>query len=304
MQRIIEAMLVLCCLQLLLCAGVCAAEFASDRVAEPVVISADNDDWDDFDTAFADYSAAQDSVSEVLIADPFESLNRCFFWFNDKLYFYMIKPVAKGWRAVAPRPLRTSIKNVFSNLSTPVRLGNCLLQFKFYDFGTELYRFTMNSTFGLAGLFDVAATYADVAMVAEDFGQTLGAYGLGHGFYLVLPVVGPSSLRDFAGSLVDSYADPLLYVDWDSWDYVAVKVGDVENRLSLDHDTYEGVVRDSIDPYLFLRLAYAQRRRAQVGKRSYDLKLFQAPLFDSDWLNPSPLFESDWLNPSAWFGVR
>lgn len=291
MKRMFGLLLIFCCLQLVV-GGVCSAGTQADAdVPVMVVAGAVDSDWDDFESSFDTASAAPESSEpDLLIADPLEWLNRGSFWFNDKLYFYMVKPVARGLRVVVPRPARVSVKNFFYNIASPIRIGNCLLQFKFRDFGTELYRFTVNSTFGVAGLFDVAESYAGVKPVSEDFGQTLGAYGLGHGFYLVLPIVGPSSLRDVGGTFVDSYVDPLRYANLSSLDYVIVRGVDVENRISLDNDTYEGVVRDSLDPYLFIRSAYAQRRLAQVGKRAYNLNLFQGPLFDSDWLNPF-----DWL---------
>ncbi len=263
---------------------------AAETIDEPIVIAEADNPFADFDTAFDDFHSPGDKESVKLISDPLEPVNRGVFWVNDKLYFYVFKPIAKGFRLVLPRPARVSVKNFFSNLTTPIRLGNTLVQFKFRDFGTELYRFVINSTFGVLGLFDPAESVAGVKKVSEDFGQTLGFYGFGHGFYLVLPVVGPTSLRDVSGSFVDSFADPLRYADLETLEYIGVRWFDVENRLSLDHDTYEGIVQDSLDPYLFMRSAYAQRRLAQVGKGSYNLNIFQSPLFDSDMLNPFEWF--------------
>jgi phospholipid-binding lipoprotein MlaA len=242
---------------------------------------------DDFDAAFGDDDPV---VSEALISDPLQPLNRGIFWVNDKLYFYLFKPVAKGYRLVVPRPARVSVGNFFSNLATPVRAGNALLQFKFRDFGTETYRFVINTTFGIGGLFDPAESVAGVKRSVEDFGQTLGHYRVGHGFYLVLPIVGPSSLRDATGFFVDSFADPLRYANLDTDEYMGVKSLDSENRLSLDNDTYEGIVHDAIDPYSFIRAAYVQRRLAQVGKDTYNINIFEGPLFDSDLLNPFDWF--------------
>lgn len=242
----------------------------------------------DFDADFGDFSHG--SIPEKLINDPFESVNRKVFWVNDKLYFYLFKPVASGYRLVVPRQTRVSVGNVFSNLAGPIRAGNALLQFKFREFGTELYRFVVNSTFGIGGLFDPAESIAGVKPQIEDFGQTLGSYGLGHGFYLILPIVGPSSLRDGVGGFVDSFADPLKYTHLETSEYLGVKLFDVTNRLSLDRDTYEGIVRDSLDPYLFIRAAYAQRRHTQVGENTYNINLFDGPIFDGDLLNPLEWF--------------
>ena len=272
-----------------------AAEMSSGPGTDSgeIVLAAQMSDEEAFAAAFGDDPALPEQSSEVLIADPLEPVNRGFFWINDKLYFYLFKPVARGYRYLVPRPARVSVGNAFNNLAAPIRIGNALLQLKFHDFGTELYRFVINSTFGVVGLFDVAESVAGVEPAIEDFGQTLGFYGAGHGFYLVLPVVGPSSLRDAAGSFADSFADPLRYTNLATREFVGIKVFEAENRLSLDRDTYEGVVRDALDPYLFLRAAYAQRREAQVGENAFNLNLFQGPLFDSDLLNP---FE--------WFGYQ
>ncbi|MEE4253646.1 MAG: VacJ family lipoprotein [Desulfuromusa sp.] len=245
---------------------------------------------DDFDAEFGDEFSDGPVVTEKLIADPLQPLNRGTFWVNDKLYFYLFKPVARGYRQVLPRPVRVSVGNFFNNLATPIRAGNALLQCKFRDVGTETYRFVINSTFGVVGLFDPADSVAGVKKTVEDFGQTLGHYGFGHGFYLVLPIVGPSSLRDATGVFVDSYADPLRYSHLETTENLGIKILDAENRLSLDRETYEGIVRDSIDPYLFIRAAYVQRRLAQVGKDTYNVNIFEGPLFDTDLLDPFDWF--------------
>lgn len=255
----------------------------------PVYTVADSRPDADFDADF-DEEFFGGPAEEKLINDPFEPVNRGIFWVNDKLYFYVIKPVVRGYRLVVPRPARVSVGNVFSNLAAPIRAGNALLQLNFRHFGTEVYRFVINTTFGLGGLFDPAGSVAGVKPAIEDFGQTLGSYGAGHGFYLVLPIVGPSSLRDGIGSFVDSFADPWRYMGLETFEFIGVKASDVTNRLSLDRDTYEGIVRDAIDPYLFIRASYAQRRKAQVGESGYNINLLRGPLFDSDLLDPFEWF--------------
>ncbi|SHJ79246.1 phospholipid-binding lipoprotein MlaA [Malonomonas rubra DSM 5091] len=250
----------------------------------------DADFADDFDNEFDDAG----DVEEILISDPLEPLNRGFFWFNDKLYFYLMKPVARGYRLILPQSARIAVGNAFYNVATPVRAANDVMQFKFKSLATELYRFIVNSTVGLGGLFDPAAKLAGVEKVDdEDFGQTLGYYGTGHGFYLVLPVIGPSSARDAVGSLVDTFADPIRYANITTLEYYGVKSFRVVNSLSLDRDTYEGIVRDSLDPYLFVRAAYAQRRTAQIGKvdyNLYDILTFEDDFWDEDF------------NPFKWLG--
>jgi len=248
---------------------------------------ASTDDFDaDFDADFDDDFDNSSATPEKLIADPLEPFNRGVFWINDKLYFYCFKPVARGYRLVLPRPARVSVSNFFSNLATPIRAGNALLQLKFRSFGTELYRFVINTTFGIGGLFDPAANIGGVKKIPMDFGQTLGYYHVGPGFYLVLPIVGPSSLRDATGAFVDSFADPLRYANLSTREYLAIKFWYAENRLSLDKDTYEGIISDSLDPYLFIRSAYAQLRQAQISQNSYDMKMFEEPVFDTQGLDP------------------
>ena len=265
-----------------------AADLAMVDVPTQVIPEHQRNDLfdDDFADDFHDFDD-EGSVDEILIDDPLERFNRGVFWVNDKLYFYLIKPVAKGYRLILPRQARVSVRNVFSNVATPVRATNDLLQFKFYDLATELYRLIVNSTVGLGGLFDPASSLAGVAETDdEDFGQTLGYYGAGHGFYLVLPVVGPSSLRDAVGGVADSFADPLRYAELTTLEYFGVKSFKVVNSLSLDRDTYEGIVRDSLDPYLFVRAAYAQRRVAQIGKIEYDILSLNGDFLEDEALNP------------------
>ncbi len=199
----------------------------------------------------------------LTIADPIEPVNRAFFWVNDKLYFYLFKPLARGLRIV-PEPGRAAVKRAFANLLFPVRFAGNLLQFKFRGAGIELDRFLVNSTIGLAGLFDPAKDLLFLDPHEEDLGQTFGHYGIGHGFYLVIPVFGPSSVRDGIGRIGDIYLDPLVYTGLTSGEYYGLKGFALINALSLDKDTYEQIKQDALDPYLFVRNAYVQHRQAQV----------------------------------------
>ena len=221
---------------------------------------------DDFDLEFADDSLEEEDAP--LISDPLEGLNRGIFWFNDKLYFYLLKPVARVYRVV-PRSARKSVGNFFSNLRSPVRILNSALQLKFADAGRESVRFFVNSLIGLGGLIDVADDYGQIPKNEEDFGQTLGSYRVGQGPYLVLPFFGPSSMRDAGGLVVDSYLDPFtIYLtrNMSLLEKAQLKAGLAVNYISLDGDSYEKVKRDSLDPYLFMRAAYAQYRVAKVAQ--------------------------------------
>ena len=207
-----------------------------------------------------------DTVLEVY--DPLEPINRGIFWFNDKMYFYVMKPLARGFRYV-PEPWRVSLKNFFNNLQAPVTIVNATLQGKFADAGNELTRFATNTTLGIGGLFDPSKEHFGIRPKEEDTGQTMGYYGVGPGPYLVLPFLGPSNLRDGVGLLADTRLD-LAYYIWgkgkDNYDYYGILAFKMINNLSLDKDTYEGIKKDALDPYLFVRDAYAQYRQSQIDK--------------------------------------
>jgi phospholipid-binding lipoprotein MlaA len=225
---------------------------------------------DEASTAIEDngFDPFADDEVELQISDPIEPVNRAIFWFNDKLYFYLLKPVARGYRIV-PEPARKSVANFFSNLATPVRFANSLLQLKAKKAGSELARFVVNSTIGVLGLFDPGKNWLGLNRADEDFGQTLGFYGAGEGFYLVLPVFGPSNLRDGLGRVGDYFADPVSsphYFILNDWEQYALEGFDTVNSISLDKDTYEGIKRDALDPYLFLRNSYSQYRQNKIKK--------------------------------------
>lgn len=205
----------------------------------------------------------EDDDEELNVYDPLETINRGTFWFNDKLYFYLLKPVARGYRWIMPEPLMLGIGNFFSNLASPVRIINAGLQGKFADAGNELTRFAVNTTIGIGGLFDTAKDHFNLTRKEEDTGQTLGYYGIGPGPYLVLPLFGPSSFRDGFGLLADSRMD-LTYYLWEDTDYWAAIALKMVNTVALDKDTYEGIKKDALDPYLFIRDAWTQYRQNKV----------------------------------------
>jgi phospholipid-binding lipoprotein MlaA len=215
-----------------------------------------------------DWTTLAEDEQELEVWDPLEPFNRGMFWFNDKLYVYLLKPVAKGYRVVAPEPVRESVGNFFHNLTAPVRVVNSLLQGKLTNALDEFTMFCANSTLGLGGLFDLQKD-APRQPSPEDFGQTLGHYGTPPGFYLVLPVFGSSNARDVVGLVADSLAAPIpspYYVKLQTAEVVGLKSYDTVNGLSLDKDTYEAIKRDELDPYLFVRNAYAQLRQSRIEK--------------------------------------
>ena len=202
--------------------------------------------------------------------DLFEGYNRVMTSFNDGLYEYVLDPVASGYAYVVPQTARKGISNAFSNLMFPIRFVNNVLQLKFENAAEELGRFVINSTFGLLGLIDVADMHTNLEQHDEDFGQTLGFYGVPSGPHIVLPFLGPSNLRDVVGMSVDSYADPTMSTDR-NWkipenidNSLAIKSGYYLNKASLHLGEYENLKKDAIDLYPFLRDVYEQKRERQI----------------------------------------
>jgi phospholipid-binding lipoprotein MlaA len=198
------------------------------------------------------------------IVDPFEPLNRAIFNINDKVYFYVAKPVAKAYSFFVPEWGRVRIRNVFKNAAMPIRFVNSLLQFKFHAAAKEVGRFIVNTTAGLGGMFDILKDNPDAQPSEEDLGQTLGSYGLANGFYLVLPMLGPSTFRDSIGMAGDWFLDPVSYITPMVPDRVAVRAGYLVNETSLRIGEYEDLKESAIDPYISFRDAYIQYRNKKV----------------------------------------
>ena len=202
-------------------------------------------------------------VDSTPVRDPLSGYNRVMTRVNDKVYFWLLKPVAQGYHAVTPEPMRLAVGRFFRNLTMPVRFTNNLLQLKPKRAGTELVRFAVNSTVGVLGFGDPAANRFGLQAYPEDFGQTLGHYGVGSGFHIVLPLLGPSNLRDTFGLIPDHFLDPVNYIeDWET--RLAVRVYDRVNYTSLHIGEYESLKKDAVDLYTFLRDGYEQRRIKQI----------------------------------------
>ncbi|CAB3703013.1 MlaA family lipoprotein [Paraburkholderia rhynchosiae] len=193
--------------------------------------------------------------------DPFEPMNRAVFNFNDGLDRYVAVPVAKGYQKVTPQPLRTAVSNFFSNLGDLTNAANALLQLKFTDATEDFVRFAFNSTFGLGGLLDWA-TPAGLPKHHQDFGLTLGHWGIPSGPYLVLPLFGPSTVRDSMGLVVDVKFNPLNYMEPALRNplYVLQFVS-VRSDLLGATDLLQ---QAALDKYSFVRDAYTQQRRARL----------------------------------------
>jgi phospholipid-binding lipoprotein MlaA len=193
--------------------------------------------------------------------DPLERFNRSVFAFNDALDKAVAKPAAKAYVKVTPRVVRTGVSNVFNNLNTLGTTVNDLLQGKMRQAGNDSARFLLNSTLGLGGLFDPASA-AGLEMNDEDFGQTLGKWGMKSGPYLMLPFLGPSTFRDSTGRLIDQFSYPVSYLEDDSTRLWIRAAGLLDMRAGLlDLDAQ---IDKSYDRYAFIRNAWLQRREFQV----------------------------------------
>jgi phospholipid-binding lipoprotein MlaA len=204
-------------------------------------------------------------AQEAAPGDPFEGFNRRVGAFNAGVDQAVLEPVAKGYRAVTPQFVRTGVSNALSNLAAPVTFANDVLQVEPTRAGTTLARFGINSTIGVVGLFDVAKGWG-LEKHTEDFGQTLGRWGVPAGPYLVLPLLGPSSVRDAPARLVDIAFDPLNYAQFDGDDAFRVSrtvIGVVSAREGAI-EAIESLYSTSIDPYVSVRSTYTLLRESAV----------------------------------------
>jgi phospholipid-binding lipoprotein MlaA len=199
----------------------------------------------------------------VRVADPLAPWNRLMFHFNDKFYFWVLKPVCRGYKVVTPRIVRTGIRNFFFNITAPVRLVNSLLQGKGGAAGAEFARFMVNSTIGLLGFGNPAQKYPEFNPEEEDLGQTFGAYGIGNGFYIVWPFIGPSTLRDSVGMIGDGFLNPINYVRPDEA-FLGISGFKTMNNTSLRLGEYEAFKETAFEPYEAFRNAYIQNRKKMV----------------------------------------
>jgi phospholipid-binding lipoprotein MlaA len=236
----------------------------NDNISRYVIYAQSGDEQEENFEEEEDLDYLEEEEDDV-IADPLEPVNRVFFKVNDKLYFWLLKPVTQAYSFLLPEPVRRSVTNIFNNVSTPIRFVNNLLQFKLKSAGTELLRFGINTTVGVLGVFDVARNNESFQMQDEDLGQTLGTWGLGPGFYINWPVLGPSSLRDTVGSAGDYFLDPINYVSPDVARY-SINAGKTVNKTSFRIGDYEEIKKDALDPYSAVRDIYHQYRKSKIER--------------------------------------
>lgn len=222
--------------------------------------------------------ASTAAVEERHPDDPWEGFNRRVFAFNDALDRAVLKPVARGYRTVTPQPVQTGVGNFFSNLGEIRTALNSVLQGKPGNAGIASSRFLINTTLGIGGLWDYA-THMEITGREEDFGQTLGVWGLGEGAYLVLPLLGPSTVRDTAGLPLDMYTYPLAYVEDDKVRFGLTGLRVVDTRAGLLDQ--EELIRG--DRYSFIRDAWLQRRRFEVSDGELGDDPFATDEFDFEF---------------------
>ncbi len=216
-----------------------------------------------------DLSDEASSGASPDIADPFEGINRAIFGFNDFAYNEIFEPFTKGYVRIVPQPTRKGIGNFFNNLEFPTRFAGSLLQFRFGRASQETGKFLVNTTAGFAGFMNVAPDFEGLNPPIEDVGQAFGSWGVRHGFYFVMPFIGPTSLRDFVGRFggraVDPIPEPWTQVDDDGARF-GMQATDVINDLPGIIDVYNSITEPAIDPYAAVRDGYAQLRAARVAE--------------------------------------
>ena len=227
-----------------------AAPPPSAVAAQTEAVSSDPSDDDD------PFAKKEQAVVPPL-ADPIKPVNKAFYHVNDKLYFWLFRPIATGYAFVLPKIARKGVRNFFSNVGTPVRLVSCLFQGDLKGTGTEAARFGVNTTIGVAGFADPAQGWLKLRKRNEDFGQTFGYWGIGPGFYITWPLLGPSSLRDTVGLPFNMALNPTTYVP-------GVGLVSRINNTSLSLGDYEDIKEAALDPYVAIRDGYNQHRRHAV----------------------------------------
>jgi len=221
------------------------------------------DEGDTADLDLFNELTPETATASPVVSDPFSGYNRVMTHFNDVTFRYLLFPMARGYNYVVPRPVRTGVSNVFRNSTFPIRFANSILQLKFKYASEETARFVINTTLGVFGIFDPATHLLQLKTHNEDLGQTLGRLGIGPGPYIVLPILGPSNLRDVVGTIGDSFLDPINYTNNVS-DNLSFRMAYGTNQASLNLNQYDTLKSASLDFYSFLRDGYDQRRKRQI----------------------------------------
>jgi phospholipid-binding lipoprotein MlaA len=246
--------------------------FATDR--EPGVYMAQQSQESAAKDAQGDEEDEDDEYADdvVQINDPLYRLNLDMYKINDGLYVVFLKPAAKVYNKIIPVEFRTCVKNFFYNLRFPIRFVNCLLQAKGLKAMEEFATFFLNSTVGFAGIGDVASYYDNLPPSPEDLGQTLAVWGVGNGFYIMVPILGPYTLRDSARFIDSFFLDPVSWLRYKrfggySWQTrLAITAYDKFNELSFQIDDIDALKAAAFDPYIGIRDAYVEHRKKLIAE--------------------------------------
>jgi len=223
------------------------------------------------DSSFDDEFNDEEPIATII--DPLSSYNKVMTKVNDYFYINALEPVVNGYAQIFSHEVRSSLHNFFNNLYSPISIVNNLLQFEVVDAAEEIARFALNSTIGIGGLFDPAKTNFNLEAHTEDFGQTLGVWGVGSGFHIVLPLFGPSNLRDSLGIFADYYINPLNRIEDRGHNMISTElesfgIGAAKSlsTASQHKGEYASLKKDAIDLYPFLRDVYEQHRNKVIGE--------------------------------------
>jgi phospholipid-binding lipoprotein MlaA len=260
-------LLVIACLISLNCGAFAFKAFADEVISDEIVTQQKNKESqiEIHDQARIQKDDKEDEENQNELADPLYYVNYSVYLVNDKLYYWLLKPVTTGFTFLTPEVARVGFSNIFSNLREPVNFTNSLFQLKFDDFSRGVGRFVLNSTVGIGGIFNVSCDLLDWCKKEADFGQTLGFYGIGQGIYLVWPIFGPSSLRDTVGLAGDTMLSPPTYIGYFYLDFLQSSgVMSFEKINNLSFGTNYELLNSAVDPYIALKTAYEDSRALKI----------------------------------------
>jgi len=237
-----------------------AGAAGAGAVAAPPA-AGEGEEEDEFEDEYASVGAN--------VSDPFERVNRTMFKFNNSVYDHVMRPVSRTYETVVPPVARRGLSSFYKNLHFPVRFTSCVLQGKLDRAAAETGKFALNSTVGLAGFINVSNRFPALRVPEEDLGQAFGAWGIPSGPFLIIPVLGPSSVRDGIGRIGDYYLTPTHwdYLDqYDRWVELTLQVGDNLTALPEILDLNDSMRRAALDPYISFRNGFLQYREGEVKK--------------------------------------
>jgi len=246
---------------------VCTPAFATDREPGVYLAQQSQEETAEEDEDYEEDDEYDDEYDDVVqINDPLYRLNLEFFYFNDAMYVCFIRPAAKGYNTVIPEEIRIAVKNFFYNLRFPIRFVNCLLQAKGGKAMDEFATFFLNSTVGFAGIQTPASYYESLPPSPEDLGQTLAVWGADNGFFIMYPILGPSSLRDSARFVDSMFLDPISWLDLDWKTKYGILAYDKFNEISFEIDDIDALKEAVLDPYVAIRDAYIEHRNKLIAE--------------------------------------